>query len=229
MSFHVFFDFSSGLAGSLTAPKGTLKAIIDHVKWVESELGYETEQYKDNPKHWKSTTPKKGVKDDHFHEVAEEHNNYVRYLYKNFSEWSKNPPIDGETITPEDAKKFWHGLQIIHVPLERWTAEYYKNRMNAIYEAMRGRECEGMTFDAKKPLSIEQANAVIHLFDQYLDAHDIRLEVPKGYDSLYCSDDYAWCEKCGAIHWDDVEYEIRSCRKKGGCKLKESYPEYEEE
>jgi hypothetical protein len=222
MSFHVFFEFSQGFSGPMTVPKGTLKRIVDHVQWVESELGYETEQYRDNPKHWKTTKPKEGVSDETYCEVAEEHNMFVRYLYSDFSKWAETPPADGEIITQDDAKEFWHGLQTIIVPTSRWTKEYYIARMQALYETMRGRDSEGMSFDAKS-LTIEQADAVITMFDQYLDSHDVRLAVPVGYDSLYSSDDYAWCDKCGAIHWDDVEYRIKHCRKRGGCSLRRDY------
>jgi hypothetical protein len=225
MAYQVFFSMSSGLSKSIKVPKGTLKNILDHVHWVESRLGYETDQYRNNPKQWKTTKPKEGVSDKVYCETAEEHNSYVRWLYEKFSAWSEDPPKECETITPKDAKKFWHGLQLIAVPLGRWTEEYYKARMDAIYESLRGRPSEGMNFDSKA-LTIEQANAVVCLFDQYLDAHDIRLEVPKGYDALYSSDDYAWCEKCGAIHWDDVEQEMKRCRKRGGCPLKRDYADY---
>ncbi len=223
MSFHVFFSMSVGLSCPLMVPKGKLAEILRHVQWVEAELGYKTEQYRDNPKHWKTTAPKEGVSDETYCETAEAHNDYVRSLYDDFGKWSKEPSEDGEIITPDDAKQFWHGLQTINVPLSRWTKEYFKARMDALYETMRGRDAEGVSFDAK-PLTIEQASAVITLFDQYLDDHDIRLEVPKGYDSLYSSDDYAWCDKCGAVHWDDVDYEIKRCRKKGGCSLRRDYP-----
>lgn len=223
MSFRVFFAMSTGLSGPIAVPKGKLKEIMHHVQWVESELGYETEQYRDNPKHWKTTAPKEGVSDETYCEVAEAHNRYVRYLYEDFGIWSKEPFKDGEIITPGDAKEFWHGLHTITVPPKRWTKEYFKARMDALYETMRGRDAEGVSFDAE-PLTIKQASAVITLFDQYLDVHDVRLEVPKGYDSLYASDDYAWCDKCGAIHWDDVDQEIESCREKEGCPLRRDYP-----
>jgi len=129
---------------------------------------------------------------------------------------------DGEAISPDDARQFWHGLQIIDVPLERWTAEYYENRMEAVYDTMRGRDSEGMCFDAK-PLTEKQAAAVIRLFDQYIDAHDLRLEVPEGCDSLYPSDEYAWCDICGAVRWEDVDEKSRYCRIKGGCSIRENY------
>lgn len=228
MSFHVFFDFSSGLEKSLFVPKGTLDEIMRRVAHIENVFGFKVEKYKDNPPHWCSTKPNKKVTDEVYCDEAERHNEWVRSLYGLLSEWSEHPVKDGEELTPEAATKFWHGLRILDVPVSCWTDDYYKARMNALYEAMRGRECEGMEFDAKA-LNIKQAAAVIRLFDQYLDPGDIRLEVPKGHDSLYSSDDYAWCDKCGAIHWDDFDSETRNCRKRGGCVLKKEYGRSDEE
>ena len=105
------------------------------------------------------------------------------------------------------AREFWHGLQRIRVPHERWTADYYHARMNAIFLAMQGSDdiysTEGMIFDSE-PLTKDQAAAVVHLFDQYLDAHDLRLEVPEDRDTLYSSDEYEYCEDCEKyFHIDD--------------------------
>lgn len=69
--------------------------------------------------------------------------------------------------------------------------------MGSLYEVMRGRPSEGITFDVKA-LTPAQAGAVIRLFEQFLDTHDVRLEVPHGYDHLASSLDggYQWCNKC---------------------------------
>ena len=207
MSFHTFFDFKAGLAAPILAPSGTYENIMNHVRKVESTLGFETEQYGDNPKHWKSTRPKDGTPDTILCETAEQHNDWVRSLYEDFSRWAETPTPGGEVITPKVAKDFWHGLRMIDVPPERWTADYYKARMDAIYSAMRyNLSTDGMTFDADV-LTTEQAVAVIRLFDQYLDSHDMRLEVPMGRDELYGSDDYNYCEGCGGIiHADDYRW-----------------------
>lgn len=220
MSYHVFFEFSVGLESPIHAPKGTLAKILAHVKEVEESLGFEVEQYKDNPKHWKSTTPPEGVSDKVFCKVAEEHNCFVRWLYDAISNWQESPPVDGETITPEDAVKFWHGLQIIDVPSHRWTSDYYRSRMEALYEVMRGRESEGVTFD-EKPLTPRQAAQVINLFSVFLDPDDLRLDVPKDCDYLASSADggYVWCEKCKGAVTDD---HARQCRKRG-CPLRDDY------
>lgn len=217
MSFHVFFDFSVGLAHSIKAPKGTLRSIMDHVEHVEGTLGLKRTRYEDNPVYWDSSDPayRSGfpdVPDDTLCKTVEEHNDWVRRLYQRLDEWREKPPADAETITPEDAQKFWHGLQRLDVKPARWTMEYFRARMESLYEIMRGRENEGVTFGAKS-LTPQQAAAVIRIFDQYLDRHDLRLDVPDGHDYLASSYDggYDWCEQCGkAKHPDDGA----ACRKR---------------
>ncbi len=221
MSFHVFFELSTGLSVPITVPKGTLAQIEERIRLTEETLGLETEQYKDNPKHWKSTDPKPGVTDKVLCNVAEEHNKFVRWLYVKFADCSKTPAPDGELITPEQAAKFWHGLRIIDVPPEKWNADYYRARMEALYEAMRGRYhdllSEGIVFDSKA-LTPQQASDVINLFTPYLDHHDIRLDVAKDTDQLASMADgeYEWCEKCGAVTYNHAE----NCRKRK-CPVRE--------
>lgn len=224
MSVHVFFDFSVGLSSPLRVPKGTLDSILAHVRRVENTFGLETTQYRDNPPHWKSTSPSKKVTDEIYSSVAGEHNAWVRDLYRKFGEWSKSPVVGGEELTPEKAKAFWHALTSIEVPPERWTDDHYRDRMEHLYEVMRGRESEGVTFDAKA-LTAKQAAAVILIFDQFLDPGDLRLDVPNGRDYLASSSDggYDWCEKCGPMVWDDVG----DCRKRGCPLLKELKAERE--
>lgn len=201
MSYQVFFAFSVGLAQVVTAPKGTLALIIAHVEEVEATLGLEREQYKDNPVHWKwNGWPDEDLDDKVLCEGVEAHNRWVRWLYDRLAEWEKEPVENGEEITPEDAKTFWHGLQTLTVPTRRWTGDYYRARMECLYEVMRGRPDEGISFDAAK-LSPKQAGAVIRLFESFLDPQDLRLEVPKGCDHLASSyhGEYDWCERCGAV------------------------------
>lgn len=221
MSYHVFFEFSQGLSRPIKAKPGTLEKILTHVRHVEKSLGYKTSQYMDNPPHWDSTTPGDGVTDEVFCRTAEEHNTLVRWLYCQLEKWSENPPDPFEEITPEDAKQFWHGLRLIEVPPAQWTRDYYVARMQCLYEVMRGQESEGISFDAKA-LSPKQCSAVMNLFSQYLDTHDVRLDVPRGHDYLASSDDgeYIWCEKCGAVTYDDA----MDCKKRG-CELREELDE----
>lgn len=208
MSFHVFFSFSTGLATPLKVPKGTKQSMLEHVEEIEKTLGLTREKYLDNPIHWdrfKRDLSKIG--DKVLCETVQEHNAWVRHCYDKFCEWSKTPVKENsEQITPKDAELFWHGFETLNVPLEKWTREYYVNRMEHLYEVMRGRDSEGVSFD-EKPLTPKQAAAVIRIFDQYLDDNDMRLDVPRDYDYLASSYDggYDWCEKCCcAVHPDDI-------------------------
>jgi hypothetical protein len=219
VSFSVFFDFSVGLNETLMAPKGTIQNIAARVQEIEFAFGLETEQYLDNPPHWKSTKPTKTISDKTYCDKASRHNDWVRSLYRSFGEWSKTPVTDGEALTPDHAKTFWHALTMLDVPPERWTADYYRERMEHLYEVMRGRESEGVNFDGKA-LTPKQASAVICLFDQFLDPADLRLDVPNGRDYLASSSDggYDWCEKCGPMVWEDVG----DCTKRR-CPLRAEY------
>lgn len=213
MSYHVFFNFSQGLSRTITVPKGTLSAIIAHVADIESRLKLEREQYNDNPVHWKwHGWPSPELKDDILCRDVEDHNRWVHWLYDCIAEWANNPVENGEDITPEGAKSFWHGLQTLTVPTNRWTGDYYRARMEELYKVMRGRPTAGISFDVAK-LSPKQAGAVIRLFEDFLDPQDLRLEVPKGCDHLASSyyGEYDWCERCGAVLPEYAE----SCRKRG--------------
>lgn len=213
MSYHVFFSFSTGLSKPLMVPKGTLGNIMAHVESVEIALGLEREQYRDNPVHWNTRGfPSDDLDDKLLCETVEEHNRWVRWLYDRFAEWAEKPVENGETITPEDAAKFWHGLKQLTVPARRWTGDYYRARMETFYEVMRGRPTEGITWGTAK-LTPKQAGAVIWLFSDLLDPQDLRLEVPKGCDHLASSyyGEYDWCERCGAVLPEYAE----NCRKRG--------------
>lgn len=205
MSYRVYFALSTGLSKSVTVPNGTLDRILGRIQKTEAELGLETDQYKNNPKHWRTTEPKEGITDDIYCQVAEEHNHFIRWLYNLLERCFEKPTEGGEVITPEQSMEFWHGLQTIDVPFPRWTRDYFVNRMSAFYDVMRGREEDGIIFDAD-PLTEKQAASVINIFSSVLDAHDVRLDAPKNRDYLAAMDDggYAWCEKCGAVTWEDA-------------------------
>lgn len=206
MSFKVFFDLSVGVSKPIKVPKGTIAQILERINLTETALGFETEQYGNNPKHWKGTKPKEGITDELYCDVAENHNHFVRRLYDNLAKWAEKPVEDGEVLTPEESAKYWYGLRTIAVPISRWTRDYYVARMEAFYEAMRGRDGEENVFD-EESLTPEQADGVINLFAGILDDHDVRLAVPKGYDHLASFDDggYEWCSKCGAVTYSHVE------------------------
>jgi hypothetical protein len=204
MSFAVFFDFSVGLSATITVARGTLQRILAHVGKIEETLQLKQARFETNPAYW-DRNDFAGIPDEVLCDTVEEHNRWVMQFYAQLSDLEKNPVADGEALTPEDAQRFWHGLTRLNVPPHRWTREYYVARMESLYEVMRGRESEGITFD-EKALTPKQAAAVIRIFDQYLDKHDMRLDVPNGHDHLASSYDggYSWCEKCGPMKSDDA-------------------------
>lgn len=215
MSYHVRFLFSSGLARPITAPKGTFAAMRAHVIHVEGTLDL------DGPEGWRF--PKyEDVEDEVLCATAIEHNRWVELVWSGIETWSKKtPPGETEMITPENAAAIWHALRPIEPPIDRWDRHYYRDRMDHLFEVMRGRPSEGVSFD-ERALTPKQAGAVIGLFSHYIDGHDIRLEVPKGADQLASSYDgeYEWCEKCGAVWPSDAE----DCRKRG-CPVRKRWRE----
>jgi hypothetical protein len=220
MSYHTYFDLASGLAKPLQVPPGTQAWILSHIARVEAALKLTTVQHlKTSPKHWDTAFewPKAigSIDNKMLCDWVSKHNKWVRWIYERFAFWSNHPVKDGETITPKDAIKFWHGLRLLWIDPEHWSAYYYREQMEALYDAMRGRPTAGITFDPKA-LTVDQAAAVIVLFSEFLDTHDVRLDVPVGYDSLASSSEgeFAWSSTCGAIHENDLEQHARKCRKK---------------
>jgi hypothetical protein len=244
MAYHVYFSMSVGLAKPIQVPKGTLKAILEHIQEVETTLSLKRRKFKDNNASWDNFDPEyrdgfPHVDDELLCKTVSEHNEWVRRLYDEIQHWAEHPfpPPEGkqahqadhwadqqfpvgweaETITPDQAREFWCGLETLDVPVERWTRDYYRERMEHLYEVMRGRESEGVSFDVKA-LTERQAAQVINIFSTYLDAHDLRLDVPKGRDYLASSyaGGYTWCDLCcKPIAGDDT-----SCRRPK-CPLRE--------
>lgn len=221
MSYRTWFEFATGLSKAMTVPPGTKAALVAHVEDVERTLSIERTKFEDNPVHWDTHFKKNlfsAVSDQVLCDTVEKHNRWVRRMYRQFAEWSEKPPTPGETLTPEDCAAFWFGFELLRVPVARWTREFYRARMNNVYDQLRGIESEeGGSLDAPK-LTPKQAAAVICVFSQYLDLHDLRLDVPHGHDYLASSYDggYDWCGTCArAMHPDDVG----SCRRRK-CELR---------
>lgn len=209
MSVRTFFMFTAGLASPVLVPAGTRAALTAHVERVESVLGIVRTKFESNPTHWDradrsvATSP---IKDDLLCDTVEEHNRWVRNTYRQFEKWLASPVVDGELLTPVDAELFWFGLEELEVPVTRWTRAFYVERMNQVYDVLRGLESEeGERLEAPK-LTPKQAAAVINVFSGYLDTYDMRLDVPDGHDYLASSYDggYDWCGTCyKAIARDD--------------------------
>ncbi len=227
MSYHVLFDLSIGLSKPITVPRGTLENILAHIHWAEQELGLiieENPQSQSGKKYYRNHQPKEGVSDETFCQVAEKHYQFIRELYQEFADCSQTPCVEGETITPEESEKFWYGLTTIEVPVERWTMEYFRARMEEIYDVLRGNSSllkSNIFFDSKA-LTARQAAEVIGVFSAFLDKWDLRLDVPKDRDYLASSYDggYYWCEKCGAV----TEEDAARCRKRG-CPIRKEWGE----
>jgi len=215
MIYNYFFGLAQGIEKTINVPIGTIKSMQEHIQLVEKTLNIKREKYEDNPEHWEFTDYAE-IEDDILCEVAEKHNLLVRDFYEDINKYGIYPSEEFEELTNEIFQTLLPGLQLITVKPERWTGEYYTNRMQTLYEVMRGRETEGISFDTKA-LTIKQATAVILLFAEFLDHDDRRLDVAKGQDWLSSSYDggYIWCEKCGA-----VTYEYSDECTKRGCPLK---------
>lgn len=210
MSFKVFFSLSTGFKCDLYFRKGTYDRILKHVNDTERRLGIRREYYNGDCRwnHWPLVA--KEIDDKEYCDAVECHNAMVQYFYSECCEATNEPTEKRpDRITPDMAKNLFIGLSELDVPPERWTRGYYQNRMEAMYQTLRGNPTEGMSIDSE-PLSLKQARDVIVLFAQYLDKNDIRLDVCKGQDELTdsYSEGYFWCAKCGAVDYDDLPYEF---------------------
>lgn len=207
MSFRTFFDFTLGFNRTLYFKSGTFDRVHKQVNETERRLGIRREYYMGSCR-W-SNWPKlvsDETSDEEYCRAVEKHNSMVRCFYQECCGAGKRKTkAKPEAITPYMAQNLFIGLRQLNVRPERWTYEYYQSRMEAMYQAMRGNETEGIIFDSK-PLTIKQARDVIILFSSYLDTHDIRLDVCRGHDQLTnsYSEGYYWCQKCGAVDYDDL-------------------------
>lgn len=208
MTVEVRFMLSSGLAKAVLVPKGTLARIDAHVERLRTtfDLG------KSSQREWSwcvrariAATGKNAIADDALCQIAEEHERLVDHVWRVMT--PREHKGETEEITPERAAEFWDALTMgIAVPTARWTADHYAKKMDHAYSVMRGEGCRGESFSTDESLSPKQAAAVIILFSQWLDEHDIRLDVPLDRDYLARSDDggYDWCETCGAVDPDEA-------------------------
>jgi len=216
MRYNTFFSLTSGLRDTLYVPAGTIAKVESQMQETERVLGIERKTYQGVTR-WRTWphTPPGDLSDDDYCSTVEDHNSCVQWFYRVVAESSGKPATDEtEPLTPERAETFWFALKCLEVPLDRWTADYYRARMEACYECLRGRGAEGMELIAE-PLSEQQAGDVIAMFSRWLDRDDIRLRVIKGTDML--TDEYAWCSRCGAVEWDQINEGEDVCEQ---CKAK---------
>jgi hypothetical protein len=247
MSFSVHFSFSWGLSKALVVPAGTKAKALAHVQEVERILGLKQVPPGDGnieangpnyPAHWDYFGRDfSRIDEDLLCKTVEEHNAWVRFMYQQFEEWAKKPFVPTKTtksekLKPADAREFWHGFEIITLDAKFWNRDYYRARMESLYEVMRGRDSEGASWDGNKALTQQQAGNVIRLFEQFLDPDDMRLEVVQspgrgfnGQDRLASSYDggYEWCSGDDPRDrgcYKPIDYDcIGDCRRRN-CPLK---------
>lgn len=266
MSYHVFFSFSTSFNKPQRVPKGTLERILDRIEYTERTLGlkrtpaYTPEGEPQRPGwHWRDTEThmlaEAGTKTDSslpqwwlsdrereariatMAAAVRLHNDEVRSLYRDLSEWQKRKWKRGETerITVEQSVEFWGGLEILEFPRELWDREHYTAHMEHLHELLTTGESRGTSLNCK-PFNAKQADALINLFENEIDqwGFDARFSVPldenlKPYGLIASSYDggYDWCSKCGPIHTDDFHSRCRVCphAKKGKCELKNQHKE----
>jgi hypothetical protein len=204
--FKVFFDFTVGFSRDLYFPAGTYQRVFSVIRETEKQLRIPIETYRGELR-WGAWSGEH-LDDDKYCDIAWDHNRMVERFYKNCTEATTYPTKKRpERITVNAAKRLFVGLRRIEIQPERWSAAHYQKKMQSIYKVMRGQESEGATFDSD-PLTVSQARAVIILFSQFLDRHDIRLDVCKGDDWLTNSYDegYFWCSGCGAVDYEDLPF-----------------------
>jgi hypothetical protein len=248
MSIETRFKFTQGLLKPIEVKAGTLAMIESHKAMLVEVFGLSGD-----PSQWHWTISSKLrtrcvpsshrmdlvpareddaglLTDKHVRAISCAHRRLVDVVWARIATDQAAPlGEEPETITVEQAAEFWPVLSLsIDVPFWRWTAEHYHDRMEHAYEVMRGRSSEGVHFD-EEPLTIRQANAAIRIFSQWMDEHDVRLEVPNGHDMLKRSDTggYDWCEHCGAIDEYEVRSEVSGCERGKDCPLRELFPDDE--
>lgn len=214
MSFKVLFGFAAGLSQSVEVPVGSCERIIACVNKTETALGIVREEY-----NWGVCWNRRGLvkraaelSDDEYCAVVEEHNAGVRWFFDLLATCGASPPENSESLTPDKAQEFWVGLELLEVPVERWSKDYYYARMKAIYECLRRGAGEEFVLDADV-LTERQAASVINLLSPWLDGGDIRLDVIAGDDELSSSyhGEHAWCCGCGAVAPEDIEVDEDLC------------------
>ena len=219
MSYKVYFMFSESLKSTIRIEVGTKDKLWKHFGTVEDFLNENCDSRdKQSLSKWLESGDYETVKKDVLCKNSLHHNFIVRNFYDDLKDWAEKDRSDKrlevfEEFSNDDFQLMLPNLKLMNIPVELWNSEYYRDMMETFYEVMRGRECKGISFDTKK-LTEKQASNVIRLFAEFLDGDSLNLDVPKGHDYLASSYDggYEWCEKCGAITYDDsVDCSRKKC------------------
>lgn len=238
-STEVRFALSAGLRQPLVVPQGTLAQAQEHVQDVERALGLAVMRRPHSPARWRTTTPKVDIDDIAWCRWARAHNAWVERFWKHLEQWTQTPPTGStETLTPEQAATFWHGLADLDVPPEHWDREHGVDQLTALYEILRGRPQRGFRWGTR-PLTPEQAGGVLWLVGEYLGVNpgDIDMEAPRAWEtkdgrtrlvqidearpnSSYNGNGYVWCERCGAVATDNSG-ETGCPRRESRCPVKQ--------
>ena len=251
MPFKTYFLFRIRMSEPITAPKGTLKSMRDHIGWYRDWRALLAshgvwpkplaEKEKDTRRVWNEEVHDNLLEMGTLEEnhtphrlremlcrVAMEHNAWVIRIYEDFNEWVENPPKgETETLVPEDMEDVYSVLHdnLIEVPVEHWSEEYYRDRMDVFYGALRGETDGEMLFaDSENPLTPRQIDGVINLIAPWLDHYRVDLCVCRGDDELSDSKDSYWCARCGEhIHEDALDETASDCPNGRDCSLRSEY------
>ena len=200
-AFKTFFMFASGLDRTVRVPRGTVDNIRNHIDDTTRQCKLKIVKFGDNPPHWNQYEPAADIDNDTASHLVRGHNRWVELLYEKLGRWTQSPPEEYEELTPEIANELWYGFSMLHLPVHRWSQEYFQEEMQELFDVMRGHDVGGIIWD-EEPLAPKQAAAVIQLFESYLDNHDSRLELSHGHGmdgQLLNKDQYLWCPEDGAI------------------------------
>lgn len=255
MSYHIFFDLSTGLSRRLRVPKGTRQRILIHIAETEQTLGLKrTPTYTpegEPPRagwHWREPgadmiahlgeRPKWPesraweAKQEGMASCVREHNHFVRSLYRLFTEKHTGKT---ELLQPKDSVEWWGGLASLDLPTDLWTRDHYEEHLRHLGRLLLRGEDEGVRLDCK--LKPKQAAAILNLLDCELDRYhgfDVRAALTlnhrlqvTGHVGFSYDGGYDWCEQCGPIDEDYFRARVARCSraKCGKCPLKNNNPE----
>lgn len=207
---HIFFAFSEGLKQDIYVSKKTIEYVMHKVGLQMDTLDISDiaeipdmsslERFAE--KHFEQGH--RG--DEAICEFASEQCKLVEMAYDMVQKATPEPTTENTALlTQGDFKAILPMLKQVDVPIERWSKDYHRERMDEVYEILRGRPTDKVSWEIP-PLTEEQAAGVVWLIDVVLgvDRHQNDLAVCKGQDHISDTNEYHWCEKCGAVDYDDT-------------------------